>query len=307
LQQVGLRVSPSPIIVDMRRGPALVRRRNPRIFGNVSRLWVLRRVLILRICGALICAALLATVFQTRGGIGQALQSFSAVMQGEFVDAGFGIDKIEISGQVLTPESRIIATLGIKNETSTLNFSAEEARQKLLGLPAVSEVSVRRVYPNQLVIKLEEKVPVARWRIDGITFLVDAAGERIGVAAAADSKLPLVIGDNAANDAVVITRALERYPSLNTGLAALSRIADRRWDLLYKTGLRVKLPETGVAQALVRLDRYQTEYQLLDRDVKLIDLRVANVLTVRPVEADGLAGEETSGAIQLPSIDRAID
>jgi cell division protein FtsQ len=69
---------------------------------------------------------------------------------------------------------------------------------------------------------------------------------------------------------------------LKKDLAALSRIGDRRWDLIYYTGLRVQLPELGVAQALDRLEMYQRDYALLDRDVTLIDMRVPGVLAVKP-------------------------
>ena len=67
---------------------------------------------------------------------------------------------------------------------------------------------------------------------------------------------------------------------------ALSRIADRRWDLIYDTGLRVQLPEQGVAQALAHLVSYQDDYQLLDRDVSVIDLRIESVVAVRPNPTD---------------------
>ena len=48
--------------------------------------------------------------------------------------------------------------------------------------------------------------------------------------------------------------ALDQYPALTEDLAALSRIGDRRWDLIFYSGLRVQLPENGVAQALAQLD-----------------------------------------------------
>jgi cell division protein FtsQ len=63
---------------------------------------------------------------------------------------------------------------------------------------------------------------------------------------------------------------------------ALSRIADRRWDMIYETGLRVQLPELGVARALRNLVMYQDDYQLLDRDITVIDLRVDNLVALRP-------------------------
>ena len=127
---------------------------------------------------------------------------------------------------------------------------------------------------------------MARWRVDGVTFVVDGQGDQIGEDGGAYGDLPLVVGDGAADDALVMIRALEQYPVLQKGLVALSRIADRRWDMIYETGLRVQLPELGVAQALRKLDMYQTEYQLLDRDVTVIDLRVDSLVAVRPAEIE---------------------
>jgi cell division protein FtsQ len=76
-------------------------------------------------------------------------------------------------------------------------------------------------------------------------------------------------------------RTLDRYPALTRDLAALSRIGDRRWDLIFYTGLRVQLPENGVAQALAQLDMYQSTDQLLDRDVTIIDLRVPGMVSLK--------------------------
>jgi cell division protein FtsQ len=170
----------------------------------------------------------------------------------------------------------------------------EAARQRIAELPAVEAVSVRKTYPGDLIVEITEKVPVARWRVDGITFVVDAAGEQIGEDRGAYGELPLVVGDGANNDALVMIRALDQYPTLKNGLVALSRIADRRWDLIYETGLRVQLPELGIARALRNLVMYQTEYQLLDRDVNIVDLRVASLVAVRPnkTEAELAADEE---------------
>jgi cell division protein FtsQ len=102
-----------------------------------------------------------------------------------------------------------------------------------------------------------------------------------------------VVGDVANDDALVMIRALDQYPELKDGLMALSRIADRRWDMIYDTGLRVQLPELGVARALRNLVMYQKDYQLLDRDVTIIDLRVPSLVAVRPTKTDEeLAKEE---------------
>src|SRR5690606_8214794 len=126
------------------------------------------------------------------------------------------------------------------------------------------------------------KVPVARWRVDGITFVIDGNGDQIGEDRGAYSDLPLVIGDGAADDALAMIRALKAVPDLQDGLIAISRIADRRWDLIYDTGLRIQLPEQGVAQALRKVVTYQKDYQILERDIAILDLRIDNLVAVRP-------------------------
>jgi cell division protein FtsQ len=143
---------------------------------------------------------------------------------------------------------------------------------------------VRKVYPNKVIVSIVEKVPVARWRIGDTTWLIDDAGKKIGTDISSYTDLPLVIGEGASDDAVTMVRGLARHEMLKDQLAALSRIGDRRWDLIYRNGLRVQLPESGVAQALDRLEMYQRDYALLDRDVSLIDLRVPGLVTLKPGE-----------------------
>ncbi len=286
MRQVGARAVASPIIIDPRRGGPMAKpRRNPGPLAMLNRVWVLHRPLFIRGFAGVACAALIALSFQARGGISQAVVTMSEVMQGEFAAAGLGIGEISITGQAVTREADIVKALAIEPDTSILSFDVEAARQRLTALPAVTDATVRKVYPDQLTVTLAEKEPVARWRTgDGQTFIIDAAGSRIGTALPLDDKLPLVIGDGAADDASVIIRALQRYPDIYVGLAAVSRLADRRWDLIYKSGLRVQLPETGIAQALATLDGYQRDYRLLDRDLSQVDLRVSGMLVVRPVE-----------------------
>lgn len=273
-------------IVDPRALPVPVRSPRRKFINNLGRIWVLHRKAVLR---AAAIAALLTTsvvVYELRGPIGIAAGSLGEAAQGRFAAAGLAIGEISITGQTLTGEQAIFDALGIEPYTSTVSFDVEAARQRIAELPAIESVTVRKTFPGDVIVTITEKVPVARWRVDGITFVVDSAGEQIGEDRGAYGELPLVVGDGANDDAMVMIRALEQYPRLQEGLVALSRIADRRWDMIYDTGLRVQLPELGVARALRNLDSYQTEYQLLDRDVTVIDLRVDTLVAVRPTKTE---------------------
>lgn len=269
--------------VEPRALPVPVRRsRLQRATSGLTRARVLHGGAMRR--GAMIGLAIAAAIglYQVHEPIGNAVATLAVVAQGEFAEAGLAIGQISISGQTLTSEQAIFDALGIPPNTSTLAFDVEAARQRLAQLPAVDAVSVRKTYPGDVEVVITEKVPVARWKVDGITFVIDGQGEQIGEDRGAYGDLPLVIGDGAADDALVMIRALDSFPQLQNDLIALSRIADRRWDMIYASGLRVQLPEQGVAQALRRLINYQAEYQLLDRDITVIDLRVESVVAVRP-------------------------
>ena len=127
--------------------------------------------------------------------------------------------------------------------------------------------------------------------------------------AAAYTDLPLVVGEGAADDAVSMTRLLQRHALLQDDLAALSRIGDRRWDLIYYSGLRVQLPENGVAQSLRQLDMYQTSDQLLDRDVSVIDMRVPGMVSLKlgelSIKAQADAAKDAKK--KKPAVTHAVD
>lgn len=255
-----------------------------RLSMSIRRHWVLHRIHMVRVGIMVLAALIIAGGISARGGIVQAAVSAGDLMSGRFASLGFGISEIAITGQSLASEREIAAALRIDETTNILNFDVAAARRRILDIAAISDVSVRKVYPSRLVVQVDEVAPVARWRVDGITFVIDGAGRQIASGSRADSALPLVIGDGAADDARIIISALDRHPLLKERLLAYSRIADRRWDLIYDTGLRVQLPESGVEAALSQLEAAQKDAALLDRDLVLIDMRVPDLVALRPAQ-----------------------
>lgn len=257
-------------------GPKLMRLRH---------LWVLRRPLMVKLAAiglaCIVLGGLLALHDKLTGAAGQV----AALVESKLVHAGFAINSIKITGQTLSQEQDVVSLLDIGKDTSTFTFDVEAARTRLSWLRAVESATIKKVYPGRLEVSLVERVPVARWRSGGVTYLVDGQGRSIGEDGGSYGELPLVVGEGAADDALGMIMALDHFPSLKSGLVALSRIGDRRWDMIYKSGLRVQLPELGVSQALSQLQRYQRDYALLDRDATVIDLRVAGTVALTPSAA----------------------
>ena len=111
--------------------------------------------------------ALVAIVgaYEAREAITSGALGLTSLAQGEFARAGFGISRINITGQSLTSEATIVAALGLDSTTSTLTFDADAALARIEAISTIKSASIRKTYPGELSISIEEKIPMARWRI----------------------------------------------------------------------------------------------------------------------------------------------
>jgi len=286
LQHVSAKVAMSGAeMVRPTRLPVPHRSRGGLVPVRFRHAWILHRPLMVKLAAAGVACLALGGLIAVHDKLWAVALEGVGFVQGHVADAGFAITSIEITGQTLSQEQDIVSLLGIEPDASTFNFDVEAARTRLRWLRAVEGATIRKIYPGRLEVKLVERVPVARWRSGGITYLVDAQGRTVGEDGGSYSELPLVLGEGAADDALVMIMALEKFEALQTELVALSRIGDRRWDMIYRSGLRVQLPEQGVSQALSQLQSYQQDYALLDRDVTVIDLRVRGTVSLTPSAA----------------------
>src|SRR5690554_6364887 len=81
------------------------------------------------------------------------------VLTGHMADAGFGIEKIEINGLSLTREADVARALGIEGGSTSLGFDIAEARLRVEEIPSIASATIRKVYPDSLLISITEKTP----------------------------------------------------------------------------------------------------------------------------------------------------
>ena len=199
---------------------------------------------------------------------------------------GLAADRVEVVGLVRHSRQAVLAALGVHRGAALFGFSAARAKRLLENLDWVKRAEVQRRYPNGLRIIIEERTPIARWRVNGQTVLVDAEGVAMSVRDAAEySHLPLVTGEGANAQAATLINHILAKPSLLSRLTQAEFVGNRRWNLHLRSGLVVLLPENAVGQALDRLVTLQRRYQLLDRAISRLDLRQPGRLALkRPPE-----------------------
>lgn len=199
---------------------------------------------------------------------------FPAYVKAVTSRTGFAVDKVAITGNVQTSEIDILERIGLDGWTSLVGFDADEARARLAELPWVKGASVRKIYPNEIEVKLEEKLPFAIWQHGSQLAVVERSGAVIvPFDGSRLATLPLVVGQGAPEQAAEFVDKIARFPELASRVKGYIRVGGRRWDLRLDNGITVRLPESGEDVALAQVLRLQREENLLSRDILTVDMR----------------------------------
>ncbi|HLG90048.1 MAG TPA: cell division protein FtsQ/DivIB [Alphaproteobacteria bacterium] len=218
------------------------------------------------------------------------LESALDWMETRAVDAtasvGFRVEDVEVAGRVETDPKALLDALGLKRGDPLLAFDPATARERVEALPWVASAAVERLFPDTIRIVIVERRPIALWQHNERLSLIDSEGANLGpVALEKAPDLPLVVGGDAPAHAAELLQLLRHYPDLAKRVQASSWIGSRRWDLKLDNGVEVKLPESGVADALKQLADAEAASKLFERDVSQIDLRLPGKMVVRLAHA----------------------
>ena len=135
---------------------------------------------------------------------------------------------------------------------------------------------------DRLLVTVTEAEPMALWQRNQKLYLVSRAGKVIETADLGRySRLLVIVGDNAPERAEALFDLLAREPKLKDRVTAAVFVGKRRWNLRFDNGVDVKLPEENPAAAWSRLAELQNQYGLLEKDVRIIDLRLPDQVVLR--------------------------
>lgn len=209
-------------------------------------------------------------------------------------DAGFGFEAMYLEGRNRTPVDEIRKVVGLKKGDPILEVSLSDLRQRLEGISSVRTAYVERELPGRLNVRIVERRPVAIWQNKGKYTLIDDNGVAMqDIDVSAYPGLPLVVGEGAPSSVSEVLVLLDSQKELASRFKAAVRISGRRWNIRLDDDKEVKLPEKNPAAAWAKLAELEEKQSLLDRDVRVIDLRVKGRLfiTLSPEEMPVKSGQ----------------
>ena len=205
-------------------------------------------------------------------------------------NAGFEVKRVEIRGLDRMERLPVYAVALDQDSMAMPLVDLAGTRERLLHFGWIEEARVSRRLPDTLVVDVVERRPAAIWQHRQRLSLIDRHGVVLEpVQLDAMPNLPLVIGEAANHHASELGALLDAAPRLEPMLEGASWVGGRRWDLRFRSGEVLALPEGQAAakKALVTFARMDAATQLLGRGLVRFDMRIPGKFVVRVTREPG--------------------
>ena len=208
------------------------------------------------------------------------------------------IAKVSVQGELsYVSQQAVQARMAPFVEASFFEVDLEALRHDLEQMPWIAHVEARRIWPDQVMVRLDEQLPIARW---GDEALLNNSGQAFAPNDLAEYEhLPQLYGPKRAQ-----LRVMQQYQLLSQmlrplgfSIARLELRARGSWFLTTSQGIELLL---GRDQVIEKMRRFTAIYQQAlvqeSENIARIDLRYANGLAVAWHEPNPAATDMTVAA-----------
>ena len=205
-------------------------------------------------------------------------------------------DAVVLSGNHYVSQVDVASAVGAGAEPNLFRLSLDGVRRQVELIPWVQTASVRRLFPNRLMVNVVERTPVAYVNSGGRLRLVDADGVLLEKPAEASFDFPVLSGIDAATPAAERKARLALFQRFAQELRAQDRGAgwlvsevdlsdDRDLKALFVQGHNTVLVHFGNQDFGKRLRMFVTllpEVQKTAPSIDSVDLRYRDQVVVNP-------------------------
>ena len=209
----------------------------------------------------------------------------------------FSVRDIDMNRCAYVTRDEVSGILSGVAQGNIWSLSSRDIGRRLLTHPWVRSVSVRKVFPDRLVVRIEERKPAAMVNLDAL-YYVDEEGTIFKRLTAYDPKnFPIVTGfsrgELTARDAVTLQnlrKTLELLRSTESGVLRqnISEVhfdAQEGYTLVTRdSGLQLKIGMMDFREAMKRVEEAMPKLSSVGQARGIVDLKTAGRIYVRPGE-----------------------
>ena len=198
----------------------------------------------------------------------------------------FQIELLKITGVDDQTAETIRSTLDLHFPVSSFELELGTLREQIEALDHVKEAKLNLIEGKLLEVEITKRRAVLLWRKGRELELLDENGVRAGVVESRLDRrdLPLIAGIGAEESIDEALSIFQAATPIKARLRGLRRMGERRWDVVLDRGQMIQLPEEAPITALQRVIALQATQNLLDKDIRAIDMRVPSRPIIRMSE-----------------------
>jgi cell division protein FtsQ len=200
------------------------------------------------------------------------------------IRGGFEANHVEVRGTRHLNQLKVYdQVLGAKDRAMT-DIDLQALRASVMQLNWVKDARVSRQLPGTIVVDIVERTPHAVLRKPGMLELIDKTGHDLEPVSQAKAKGKLLIsGPGAQSEVEALDALLDAAPALRPQVREAEWIGNRRWNLTFKSGQVLALPEgtDESAKALVNFAQLDGVNRLIGGKVVAFDMRTPGRIYMR--------------------------
>ena len=191
------------------------------------------------------------------------------------INNAFVVSEIDINGHDQLSGGEIRDSLGLSLPIAVKNIDVANIKNKLKQNLLIKEADIKIIIPNRLILSITERKPNAIWLNEKNFHLIDKEGFilKSNIDLIKEGSGYIIAAGYDANKKFQGLIDELQYHNIFEKLFAAQLISDRRWNILLKDGLIIKLPENGVKESLIALDVLLKNYKPV-KPFSMIDLRL---------------------------------
>ena len=180
----------------------------------------------------------------------------------------------KITGLSYTDNQKLIRDLIDVNNKNIFQIDEKKIFEKITENNLVLNFFAKKKYPNEIEIKINKTAYVGKTYKNNKLYLIGSNGKLIDYDVSIVKNIPYFYGNFTRNEFLKFLSVINKIQLDTKNISSFYFFPSGRWDIKFKDGLLLKLPNKDLIEVLSRVLLLKNNQNF--KNSKIIDLRIQN-------------------------------